>query len=113
MGVWDDEYGQLPDNTEDVTKNAKAIDSKLSEEKRTIKSDVGICSSCLFCMIYERELGYISFKCVHYEKMLNPSKPKIIKCTEYKARNALSLQEMLGMAWTINPDKKTIQGFAK
>jgi hypothetical protein len=113
MSTWDDEYGEVPNNTEDITKNAKRIDTKLLEGKRTIKADIGICSTCIFCSIYERELGDIFFKCNSHDKTLSLNRPKIIKCTDYKKRNSMSLQEMIGMAWTINPDKKTIKGFGQ
>ena len=111
--MWDDEYGELPNDSEAITKNARKIDSRLSEKKKDIKADIGICSNCQYCDIYERELGDMFFKCGNNDKVLNPTKPKIIKCTNYRARNSMSLSDMTAIAWIINDNKKTIKGFGQ
>lgn len=111
--MWDEEYGDIPDKSQDITKSAKIIDAKLSEGKRKISADIGICGTCIFCSIYERELGDVFYKCDSHDKNLSLNKPKIIKCTNYRVRNAMSLNDMIGMAWTINNSKKTIKGFGQ
>ena len=111
--MWDEEYGEIPDKSQNITKSAKIIDAKISEGKRKISADIGLCETCVFCSIYERELGERYFKCTTHEKILNSSKPKIIKCTEYRERGKPSLTEMINMAWTINDKKKTIKGFGQ
>ena len=111
--MWDEEYGEIPNNTEDVTKNAKKIDSKINEGKRTIRTDIGLCGTCIFCSVYERELGDIFYKCNFHDKTLNVNKPKITRCIDYRLRSSMSLNDMMGMAWTINNNKKTIKGFSK
>jgi len=111
---WYGDIGEyVPSKSNILEKEAHKIDSKLLEGKRKISADVGICSTCRNCSIYERELGTIIYKCTWNERIINTSKPKIVKCTDYLERNKMSLQDMINIAWEINISKKTIKGFGQ
>jgi hypothetical protein len=94
-----------------VEAKADIIDSKLNAERTSSFMDMGICADCVYCSGYERELGDAFYKCDYHDKTFNFSKPKIVRCSMWKKKHQISLSEMYGMAYMIEPGKKTIKGF--
>lgn len=98
--IWD-----FKDEVRDTGKNIKdKLSSAGDAESAIIEDRLGICFGCDHCEWCITEFDRVVASCEYFECRLS-GKDRMKKCSRFKRRGEMSLNDMAGMAWLIDIPK--------